>query len=53
MDEVDEEDGEDKDDDKDEDVGDVEDVVVDVSISSFLFGRVLLLTGTKLMVALS
>ena len=49
----DEDDGEEEDEeDKDEDEEEVEDVVVDVSSPSFRFGR-LLLTGTKLIVALS
>ena len=51
--EDDEDDGEGEDEeDKDKDEEEVEDVVVDVSSPSFRFGR-LLLTGTKLIVALS
>ena len=47
----DEDDGEEEDE-EDEEEEEVEDVVVDVSSPSFRFGR-LLLTGTKLIVALS
>lgn len=50
--EDDEEDGKEEEDEEDEEEEEVEDVVVDVSIPSFRFGR-LLLTGTKLIVALS
>ena len=46
-----EEDGE-EDDEEDEEKEEVEDVMVDVSSPSFRFGR-LLLTGTKLILALS
>ena len=48
----DEEDEEEEEDDDEEDVEDVEDEEVDVSSPSLRFGR-LLLTGTKLIVALS
>jgi len=48
----DDEEDEEEEDEEDEDEEEVEDVVVDVSIPSFRFGR-LLLTGTKLIVALS
>jgi len=48
----DDEEDEEEEDEEDEDEEEVEDVVVDVSSPSFRFGR-LLLTGTKLIVALS
>ena len=48
----DDEEDEEEEDEEDEDEEEVEDVVADVSSPSFRFGR-LLLTGTKLIVALS